>query len=244
MNRLSLFLLILGLAACVSTKRTGKTSTQSAIDVLQNNQTNTQNLEWLSASIKGKADYQGNNIPINAQLRLKKDSVIWMSMSAIMGLEAIRLHITPDSIRLINRLNSSYFLGEIDALSSQYNLPFSFFDLQDIFLATVNSNEKSSYTLDVAPEAYTLFSLTNKSIITLNTTYLPTEVFLSKSDSQYVKINYQDYAQTDSIWLPKTVNIDVQSSEKSAKASLSYSKVAINRPKKLKFSIPSSYVPM
>ncbi|MDB2415595.1 DUF4292 domain-containing protein, partial [bacterium] len=94
------------------------------------------------------------------------------------------------------------------------------------------------------PEAYTLFSSNNQSVIKLNTNYLPLEVFHSKSDSQYVKTNYLNYAQTDSVWLPKTVTIDLQSSEKTAKATLNYSKATINRPKKLKFSIPSSYVPM
>jgi hypothetical protein len=36
----------------------------------------------------------------------------------------------------------------------------------------------------------------------------------------------------------------VQSSEKTAEATLNYSKTTVNRPKKVKFSIPSSYVPM
>ena len=70
------------------------------------------------------------------------------------------------------------------------------------------------------------------------------EVFHSRSDSQFVKINYQNFLQTDSIWRPKTVNIDVQSSEKTAEVTLNYSKTTVNRPKKVKFSIPSSYVPM
>lgn len=244
MNRVSLFIFIVFLSSCAGIKLTTNTSSQSAQQILQNTKLNTAQLEWVTANIKGKVDFDGSNLPINANLRLKKDSVIWLSISAIMGLEALRAHITPDSLHLINRLNSTYFVGNINALSSQYNLPFSFFELQDLILASVNPKEKNSYTVDVSPEAYILFSSNNQSVIKLNTNYLPLEVFHSKSDSQYVKTNYLNYAQTDSVWLPKTVTIDLQSSEKTAKATLNYSKATINRPKKLKFSIPSSYVPM
>ena len=154
------------------------------------------------------------------------------------------IYILLKCIKLINRLNATYFVGGIESLSEEYNLPFSFYELQDLLLAAIHPKENSSYTLDVSPDVYTLFSSSGQSIIKLNTSYLPMEVFHSRSDSQFVKIIYQNYLQTDSIWLPKTVKIDVQSSEKTAEATLNYSKTTVNRPKKVKFSIPSSYVPM
>jgi hypothetical protein len=244
MNRLNLFIVVLLLSSCVGTKWTTNTSSQSASAVLKKAEVNTKDMRWFTTSIKGKADFDNRSLPITAQLRMRKDSVIWMSMSALMGIEAARVHITPDSVKLINRLNATYFVGGIESLSEEYNLPFSFYELQDLLLAAIHPKENSSYTLDVSPDVYTLFSSSGQSIIKLNTSYLPMEVFHSRSDSQFVKINYQNYLQTDSIWLPKTVKIDVQSSEKTAEATLNYSKTTVNRPKKVKFSIPSSYVPM
>ncbi len=244
MNRLSLFIVILFLSSCVGTKWATKTTTQSAKSVLKKAEYNTNDIRWFTTNIKGKADFDKTSVPISAQLRMRKDSVIWMSMSALMGIEAVRVHITPDSVKFINRLNSTYFVGGIESLSVKYNLPLSFYELQDVLLASISPKENSSYTLDVTPEAYTLFSSSNQNVIKLNTSYLPVEVFHSRSDSQFVKINYQNYLQTDSIWLPKSVSIDAQSSEKTAKATLNYSKATVNRPKKVKFSIPSSYAPM
>lgn len=246
MNKLSiLFVILLFFSACVSTKWSGKTMTKSTLDVLNSANLNTEKIEWVSSSIKGQANLNGNNLPVTAQLRIRKDSVIWMSVSALMGIEAIRAYITPDSIQLINRLNSTYFVGNIEALSTQYNLPFTFIELQDVLLAGINQNAYTSHSLDITPDTYTLLSPNNtQSVLRLNSNYLPTEVFHSISDTQFVKINYENYMQTDSVWLPKTVKIDVQSSEKSASATINYSKQTVNRPKKLKFSIPSSYVPM
>ena len=244
MNRLNLFIVVLLLSSCVGTKWTTNTRSQLASAVLKKAEVNTKDIRWFTTSIKGKADFANRSLPITAQLRMRKDSVIWMSMSALMGIEAARVHITPDSVKLINRLNTTYFVGGIESLSEEYNLPFSFYELQDVLLAAIRQKENTTYTLDVSPDAYTLFSSSGQSIIKLNTINLPMEVFHSRSDSQFVKINYQNFLQTDSIWLPKTVNIDVQSSEKTAEVTINYSKTTVNRPKKVKFSIPSSYVPM
>jgi len=244
MNRLSLFIVVLLLSSCVGTKLITNSSPQSFSEVLKKAEVNTKDIRWFTASIKGKADFDNRSIPITAQLRMRKDSVIWMSISALMGIEAARVHITPDSVKMINRLNATYFVGGIESLSKEYNLPFSFYELQDVLLAAVRQKENTTYTLDVSSDAYTLFSSSGHSIIKLNTIYLPMEVFHSRSDSQFVKINYQNFLQTDSIWLPKTVNIDVQSSHNTAEATLNYFKTTVNRPKKVKFSIPSSYVPI
>ncbi|MDG1188965.1 MAG: DUF4292 domain-containing protein, partial [Flavobacteriales bacterium] len=149
MNRLNLFIVVLLLSSCVGSKWTTNTSSQSPSAVLKKAEVNTKDTRWFTTSIKGKADFDNRSLPITAQLRMRKDSVIWMSMSALMGIEAARVHITPDSVKLINRLNATYFVGGIESLSEEYNLPFSFYELQDLLLAAIHPKENSSYTLDV-----------------------------------------------------------------------------------------------
>ena len=48
-------------------------------------------------------------IPLNANIRMQKDSVIWISATALLGIEAVRLLITPDSFKMINRLISEEY---------------------------------------------------------------------------------------------------------------------------------------
>ena len=72
-------------------------------------------LDWFTAQLKGKAQFNGNQYPINAQLRMRKDSVIWISASAFLGIEAARLLLTPDSFKMINRLNSTYISSDISS---------------------------------------------------------------------------------------------------------------------------------
>jgi hypothetical protein len=50
--------------------------------------------------------------------------------------------------------------------------------------------------------------------------------------------------QVDSQWLPQNIELEAIANKKNLNASFTYSKMLINRPKKIKFSIPSSYAPM
>ena len=52
---------------------------------------------------KGKTSLKG-------QLRIQSDSLIWLTFSPALGIEAARVLLTNDSVKFINRLNKTYFL--------------------------------------------------------------------------------------------------------------------------------------
>jgi len=60
----------------------------------------------------------GNSNSFKAYLRLRKDSTIWVSITSILGIEMSRILITRDSVWLMNRPESTYFVGNFDYLSS------------------------------------------------------------------------------------------------------------------------------
>jgi hypothetical protein len=51
------------------------------------------------------ADSKDRKYDFNTFLRIRKDSVIWVSIIAALGIEAFRVMITPDSIRIQDKLN-------------------------------------------------------------------------------------------------------------------------------------------
>ncbi|MGB0887044.1 MAG: DUF4292 domain-containing protein [Vicingaceae bacterium] len=53
-------------------------------------------------------------------LRIKKDSIIWMTLGSL-GIEGARVIITQDSVKLINRLKKEYFLGDFAYLNKLLN---------------------------------------------------------------------------------------------------------------------------
>ena len=69
--------------------------------------------EWTSISSKIKINKEDQETTINAQIRIKKDSAIWISVKAALGIEIFRTMITPDKIYYINRINKGYFIKHI-----------------------------------------------------------------------------------------------------------------------------------
>ena len=64
--------------------------------------------------LNAKIKLNGNNTSkINANIRIIKDSLIWISVKAGLGIEIFRTIITPDSVRYINHINKQYFIKPI-----------------------------------------------------------------------------------------------------------------------------------
>jgi len=91
----------------------------------------------------------------NGNIRVKKDSLIWMSLS-MFGFEGARALITQDSFRLLNKLTSEYLVRDPNYIQSWLLLPINFQMLQQIITgerisinerATLAKNEDSSYVL-------------------------------------------------------------------------------------------------
>ena len=91
----------------------------------------------------------------NGSIRLKQDSIIWMSLS-MFGFEGARVLVTPDSFRLINKLENEYTSGGFFEVQNWLLFPVNYFMLQQIIVggrfninsrAIVVTKEDSSYVL-------------------------------------------------------------------------------------------------
>ncbi len=65
-------------------------------------------------------------------MKIQKDSAIWISMTAPLGIEVVRIIITKDSIKLVDRYNKQYFTGNFDYISSKFNNDFDYYTIQSI----------------------------------------------------------------------------------------------------------------
>ena len=77
--------------------------------------------EWLTAKLDIQADVNGQSFnDLSGQLRMRKDSIVWLSVSATMGVEVLRAKITNDSVWILNRMEKTYLAGSADSLFLQY----------------------------------------------------------------------------------------------------------------------------
>lgn len=93
------------------------------------------NTSFLFLNAKGKAqiNMKGNKQGANVALRMRRDSIIWVSASLV-GIEGVRAVLTRDSVRVLNRLEKTYFSGGYDYLSKLLNVPVSFAQMQALLL--------------------------------------------------------------------------------------------------------------
>ncbi|MEO6963041.1 MAG: DUF4292 domain-containing protein [Puia sp.] len=88
-------------------------------------------------SAKIKVHYEGSDgkdYEFNAFLRLQKDKMIWVSINALLGIEAFRAVITPDSVKVLSKLDKVYQLRSVSYLQEITHLPFDFQTLQSLLL--------------------------------------------------------------------------------------------------------------
>jgi hypothetical protein len=86
---------------------------------------------------KKKTDLRG-------QLRIRKDSIIWVSLSPALGIEAARITLTDDSVKFINRLNKTYLTGEYAMLDTMIHTTIDY----SIIESMIVGNDLTQY--DVA----------------------------------------------------------------------------------------------
>lgn len=97
--------------------------------------TPTQSFEWLTANMSIQAEGNGQSFnDLNGQLRIRHDSLVWLSVTATMGVEVMRAKVSNDSVWLINRLEKTYLAEPLDTVSAQLGMPLSLPLLQTLLL--------------------------------------------------------------------------------------------------------------
>jgi hypothetical protein len=92
---------------------------------------------WVTA--KAEVEYADKNNEITSfdvNLRMRKDSAIWISITPLLGIEVARVLVTPDSIRILDRLRKTYMLRDFSFLEDMLKTKINF----DIMQAVIVGN--------------------------------------------------------------------------------------------------------
>ena len=94
-----------------------------------------QSFEWLTANMSIQAEGNGQSFnDLNGQLRIRHDSLVWLSVTATMGVEVLRAKVSNDSVWLINRLEKTYLAEPLDTITAQLGMPLSLPLVQTLLL--------------------------------------------------------------------------------------------------------------
>jgi len=154
-------LLFFGLfSAC---KSTSTVANRTALKTLSPQQI-TQNIEralvqakTISAKIKVKFTAAKSKQVITANLRIEKDSVIWISLTAIGGIPVAKMLIMPHRVSYYEKLNNTYFDGDFSLLNSWLKADLNFDKIQNILFAQpAESIDNIDFILSISDRSYEL----------------------------------------------------------------------------------------
>jgi hypothetical protein len=122
--------------------------------------------DGLSMKISVDVKSEGESDSFKANIRIRKDSVIWISISPALGVEMVRVIITPDSVKYVSKVpyNKHYYLGDFTAVTDVAMMDLDFKMIQDILLGNAIMMDKGEdkFVSLIDKQSYCLISKFNR----------------------------------------------------------------------------------
>lgn len=208
------------------------------------------NFEYFQTRTKVRYSEGDKQVNGNAHIRIRKDSLIWFSISPSIGLEATRIMITKDTAIVINRMDKEYYIFNFDEISRYFNFKVDFELIQSILLG--NLARPIDDNTQVAKENnYYLVKqksgpLDIQSFVLVENKKIETVLISENATSNFMTLKYSEFKETGGYLFPKVCQINLTYKTKKGplvtSINLQHNKAEISdKPLKFPFNIPSKY---
>lgn len=237
-------LLFACIAGCKTTKTNKGTKPLKPKSLVKHVEENELKFEYLSARTKIEYTNAGKNTSFKGDLKMKKDSVIWLSITPLLGIEVARILINPDTVHIIDRINKIYYRKPLSYLATEYNAPLDFKSLQSMIaggLVFFNSKNASS---SVENNMYIVETendiLTNK--VTIESAYFHfiRSELSEKNTNRKIIVSYGDYQIIGTQSFSHQREIEIIG-ENPLSLDLGFSKVKLDEPLQFSFTVSDKY---
>jgi hypothetical protein len=205
------------------------------------------NFKTFSAKVKVNFEgFDGKNYDFNAFIRIEKDHVIWVLINAVLGIEAFRVMITPDSVKVLNRLDKIVQLRSVNYLKEVAHLPVDFKTLQDLLIGNPIFLDTNIVFYRKDENGVSLMSVGElfRNYITLGGTDLLVKHSklddLDQMRSRTCDITYGDYEKRDTIHFSTYRKISVAEKTK-LDIQMGFKQFNFNENLSFPFTIPRNY---
>lgn len=121
-TKIAFLTLLLAATSCASRKKTVAPTPPQAF-------------EWMTANLDIQAEGNGMSFDnLSGQLRMRNDSIVWLSVTAIIGVEVLRAKVSNDSVWVLNRMEKTYLAEPLDSLGAKVGMPLSLPLVQTLLL--------------------------------------------------------------------------------------------------------------
>jgi hypothetical protein len=258
-------IMIASLASCRSTKNIGTAiAKRDTVQTVQSSSPRQDSLAFIRQTVQAiganriafntfsskiNIDYRGGdgkNYDVNATMRMYKDSAIWLSANAVLGIEAIRVLITRDSVKLLNKLEKTYTARSVDYLQEITELPLSLSILQDLLIGNAVYLDSNIVSYSKSDNTITLVSTGQwfKNLLSVSSgDKLIERSKLDDADvsrSRTAELTYNDYEKKDKVPFATKRRITI-AEKKKLDIRLEFKNYDFNEEVSFPFSVPKNF---
>ena len=255
-----LTLLFVG-TGCSSKKKMTKTTLRefTASHLSKEVQNNEFDFDSFQAKMNLRVETADKSFSTKGQLRMQKDSIIWTSISAPLGVEVLRMMVTPDSVFMLNRNDKTYLIENIRVFSDISPMITTIDFIQAVLVGNdINLRESDNYKISTKDGQYNLLisNELKKSIkqsdddwkVMLRDIWIDPQLF--KITKYYIKeyadskrkieLEYSDFEEVNGKYIPTKISIDIHG-DFYLKADITYSNIIVGDNIEFIFNVPKKY---
>lgn len=260
---LILAFVVLAMPACISKRKLIREpiKEEGAEFLFRKLKENEVQFDFLSAKFQAKLEVDKKSNSFTGNLRMQRDSAIWISISPALGIELFRVLITPDSVCMLNRVDRTYFCGSFDLINQMMQTEIDFDMLQSVIIGNDFSYyENDVFKADVDNQMYRLSTLNRVKIkryvrhesqfnmMLSQDIWLDIESFrirkmmvkVHQKENRKLEIEFSKHQLLDKFLFPFEQYYSI-SAEKQTSISLSFDRVQQETALSFPFSVPPKY---
>jgi len=256
--------LVSALWACKSAEKAKRSSLEGKKTeyLIEQMKLNEFDFETFSAKAVITLRQEGKKLNFKSNIRIKKDSVIWISITPVFGIEMARVMITNDTVKVINRLEKQFFIGDYEYINQRFNVDFEYEVLQALLLGNsiaFELDDKIKFSID--KEDYYLGNLKKRKArkadekpkkiekqkeevvsLWINQQSFKIDKFILSdlTADRFILGEFKNQMTVEDQQLPEFLHFELQSA-KPAVVEIQYSRVSLNQALKFSFNISSKY---
>lgn len=227
--------------------------------------------DWLTAKITCEAYNDSSRANFDVNLRMRKDSVIWLNVLGPLNIKIARCLITKDSVKFIQYQDGTLgaqpkcFQGDYALLSNLLQTDVDFDMMQSLLIGNSVSfyeeDEKLRSSVNQGECRYTLSTIRKRKLkkvlggdkpvqdplqtISLDpASFKIIDILFLDEQNRTFKAHYSNFTPLDSMQFPYKAEFFAKGLTQSAGILLEYTNIKLNKPTDFPFAIPDDCVPI
>lgn len=208
--------------------------------------TETENGEQFTQIGRFSADYIGvqEQSSFKGFVRIAQDSLMMMSISPGVGGEAMRMLLSPDSSKTLNRIETTYLETTYDAAAQMIPLPY---DLLEALLSYNFSNlVTKDYSLSIVDKMYNLEDKKNKhnyTSIQVDGRFMVRKLYYKDfENNSSVNVVYNSFLEVGDKLFPQYIEVTINNKKETAILKFSIKRVDFKDSLSFPFNVSSRYI--